>query len=280
MALINVLHQGPVTVIDYRCTSGPLDAPFAEIHPAHSISYVRKGAFGCEWRGRSLEFVPGSLFIGHPGDEYVCSHSHHRGGDECLSFQYAPEVVDEVAPRARWRVGAVPAIPEVVVLGEKAQAAARDRCAIALEEIGLLLASRFACTMEGRVRHSRRLRATERRRAIESALWLDAHAHEPIELADAAHRAGLSSYHYLRSFAAVLGVTPYQYIVRSRLRSAARLLTGSAMPVTDIALEAGFNDVSNFVRTFARAAGMAPGEFRRCAHRRSNFLQADRSSRS
>jgi AraC family transcriptional regulator len=63
----------------------------------------------------------------------------------------------------------------------------------------------------------------------------------------------------------VLGVTPHQYLVRSRLRHAAGLLADSDRPVTDVALEVGFADLSNFVRTFHRAAGVSPRGFRQTA---------------
>jgi AraC-like DNA-binding protein len=40
------------------------------------------------------------------------------------------------------------------------------------------------------------------------------------------------------------------------------LLATTAQPVTDIAYEVGFNDLSNFVRTFRAAAGVSPSAFR------------------
>lgn len=63
----------------------------------------------------------------------------------------------------------------------------------------------------------------------------------------------------------MLGVTPHQYLVRSRLRHAARLLADDDRPVTDVAFEVGFADLSNFVRTFHRAAGVSPRGFRQAA---------------
>jgi AraC-like DNA-binding protein len=69
----------------------------------------------------------------------------------------------------------------------------------------------------------------------------------------------------LRTFAKVVGVTPHQYLVRSRLRRAARLLADDARPISDVALDVGFGDLSNFVRTFHRAAGLSPRRFRQAA---------------
>ena len=77
--------------------------------------------------------------------------------------------------------------------------------------------------------------------------------------------AGLSPFHFLRLFSHVLGVTPHQYLVRSRLRHAARLLADDSRAVTDIAFDVGFGDLSNFVRTFHRAAGVSPRGFRNAA---------------
>ena len=109
-----VLFQSPLlSVIDYHCSAGPDDAPFAELHPNHSISYVRRGSFSCHYRGEAHELVAGSVLLGHPGDEYMCSHEHHGCGDECLSFQFTPAGLEAFGDGAvlqakLWRTGALP----------------------------------------------------------------------------------------------------------------------------------------------------------------------------
>jgi AraC-like DNA-binding protein len=260
-----VLQRGLISVIDYRCTIGPADEPFAEVHRDFSVSYVRKGSFGYRSRGESFELVAGSVLVGHPGDEYICRHDHVYG-DECLSFHLAPALVEAIGHRTSiWRAGCVPPMPELMVLGELAQAAAEDRSHVALDEVGIWFASRFVEVASGRRRGAPRVRARDRRRAVEAALWMEAHSHQAIDLQSAAKEVGLSSFHFLRLFAGVLGVTPHQYLVRSRLRHAARLLAEGARPITDVALDVGFGDLSNFVRTFHRAAGVSPRSFRRAA---------------
>ena len=82
-----------------------------------------------------------------------------------------------------------------------------------------------------------------------------------MDLGRAAATVDLSPYHFLRVFAKALGVTPHQYLVRSRLRRAARLLAEKERSVTDVALDVGFADLSNFVRSFHRAAGVSPSRF-------------------
>ena len=84
----------------------------------------------------------------------------------------------------------------------------------------------------------------------------------------------MSPFHFLRLFARVVGATPHQYLVRCRLRRAARALADdSARSVTDVAFDAGFGDISNFVRSFHRAAGVSPRRFRQKASRERKICQ-------
>jgi AraC family transcriptional regulator len=129
----------------------------------------------------------------------------------------------------------------------------------------MLLAARFVKVLSGRPRKLAEVRECDRRRAVEAALWIDANAHEPLDLESTAEEFGLSPFHFLRVFAKVLGVTPHQYLIRSRLRRAARLLADDTRSITEIALDVGFADLSNFVRTFHRVAGASPRSFRQAA---------------
>ena len=266
MAARTLLRRELITVDDYRCSLGPDDRPFVELHGDYSVSYVRKGSFGYGSRGRSFELVAGAVLIGHPGDEFVCTHDHHVCGDECLAFHFAPELIETIGGRPEiWRTGCVPPLPQLMVLGELGQAVAEARSDLGLDEVGMLLAARFVEVVSGRKQRAPAAAPRDRRRAVEAALYLDAHAHDPIDLERIAREVGLSSFHFLRLFAKVLGVTPHQYLVRTRLRRAARLLAEDAQPITAIALDVGFNDLSNFVRTFHRAAGVSPRGFRSAA---------------
>ena len=262
MQATTLLQRPSISVFDFRCSAGPGDRPYAEQHHGHSISFVRKGSFGCHSRGRAFELVAGSLLVGHPGDEYMCTHDHVCG-DECLSFFLSPELVEAIGDQADvWRIGAAPPLPELVVLAELAQAAAKGRSDIGLDEVGQIFASRFVEVISGRSNKPMTASSRDRRRAVESALWIDAHSHRQTDLDDAAAQAGISPFHFLRLFSSVLGVTPHQYLVRSRLRHAARLLADDDSSITDIAYDVGFGDLSNFVRTFHRAAGVSPRRFR------------------
>jgi AraC-like DNA-binding protein len=273
MSSSTLLRRPSMTVSDFRCSAVPGDKPFVEQHGSHSISFVRKGSFGYHSRGRTHELVAGSFLIGTPGAEFVCTHDHVCG-DECLSFFLAPELVDAVGERSEaWQVGATPPLAELMVLGELAQAAADGHSDIGLDEVGHLLAQRLVEVVSGRARKPVQVTARDRRRAVEAALWLDANSHREVELEDAARQAGVSPFHFLRLFSSVLGVTPHQYLLRSRLRRAARQLADDDKPVTEIAYDVGFNDLSNFVRTFHRAAGISPLKFRQASRGQRKIFQ-------
>ncbi|MGH8171532.1 MAG: AraC family transcriptional regulator [Rhodanobacteraceae bacterium] len=281
-----LLARESLKVVDYRCTAGPHDRPFSEMHRNFSISYVRKGSFGYRSRGAEYELVAGSILIGHPGDEYTCSHEHHACGDECLSFHFAPSSIDlfEDGPASRrsavWRAGVVPPLPELMVLGEFAQASAEGRSNAGLDEAALLLTQRLGEIVSGHAPKTKAAGSRDRRRAVEAALRIDARSHEEMDLESAASEANLSPFHFLRLFSTVLGVTPHQYLVRSRLRHAARLLPDPSRSISDIAFDVGFGDLSNFVRTFHRAAGVSPRGFRQAARGDRKIFQERLAARA
>lgn len=262
-----------ICAIDYRCDAKPGDPSFPEQHTSFSVSYVRRGSFGYSSRGRSHELAPGSLLVGHVGDEFTCSHEHHGAGDECLSFHLSPELASGLGNALDvWRTGAIPPIPGLIVLGELAQAVAAGRSDVGLDEVGLALAARFVTLARGG-RDGSHPSARDRKRVVRAALLLDEQADHDWNLTAVAARVGLSPFHFLRLFKAVVGVTPHQFLVRARLRRAARLLAEEERQITDVAFAVGFNDLSNFVRTFHRAAGVSPRAFRQAARGERKLLE-------
>jgi len=272
MDATTLLTTRSMTVSEFRCDAGPDDTPFAECRTGHSIAYVRSGSFGCHCRAGFFELVAGSMLVGAPGEEYTCTHEH-VSGDVCLGFFLSEDLVDALGGRREvWQIGATPPLPELMVFGELAQTAADGNSDIGLDEIGHILAGRFIDVASGKARKQTPPTARDRRRAVEAALWIDDNSRSEVGLEQAARQVGLSPFHFLRLFSSVLGVTPHQYLVRSRLRHAARLLTDEDIAVTDIAYDVGFGDLSNFVRTFHRAAGVSPTKFRQASKgERSNF---------
>jgi AraC-like DNA-binding protein len=280
-----ILQQSAaLSVIEYRCEAGPNDNPFPEMHEHASISYVCRGSFGCQVGSTSHELIPGAVLVGRPGDEYVCTHDHHAGGDVCLSMRLSDELVDELGllggqGRHALQSGSVPPLAELGDLGELAHSAARGTTDIGVDEAALWFAARFSELHQSRRASSARISVRDRRRAVSAAHFIEAHATENLMLEDSARAVQLTPFHYLRLFTRVLGVSPHQYLVRARLRLAAKQLSENEQSVTETAYAVGFGDLSNFVRTFTRAAGVTPGEFRRVARDRKILQERIRPRR-
>jgi AraC-like DNA-binding protein len=87
--------------------------------------------------------------------------------------------------------------------------------------------------------------------------------HRPIGCEDAARAAGIGTARLHVLFKQWLGTTPGKYLADLRLADARDRLAGSAVPIADLALLAGFSEQSAFTRAFRRRFGESPAAYRR-----------------
>jgi AraC family transcriptional regulator len=69
--------------------------------------------------------------------------------------------------------------------------------------------------------------------------------------------------HLARAFRQYFGCSPGQYVRRCRIERLREILRRSDLPLSEVALEAGFGDQSQMTTAFRRATGMTPREYRR-----------------
>jgi transcriptional regulator GlxA family with amidase domain len=93
--------------------------------------------------------------------------------------------------------------------------------------------------------------------------FVDANLSKELRAAALAHQANLSASHFTRAFKVSVGVAPYEYITRRRVELARRLMRTTQAPLSEVALECGWQDQSSFCRTFRRIAGESPNAWRR-----------------
>lgn len=96
------------------------------------------------------------------------------------------------------------------------------------------------------------------RRARDTA---DLHYAEPLDLAALAAAAGVSKYHFLRSFTAEYGVTPMQYLTRRRVERAQDLLRATNLTVTEVCNLVGYSSLGSFSTRFRELVGVSPSAY-------------------
>jgi AraC family transcriptional regulator len=276
--------EGLVRVREYRCTACDGDAPQAEQFDRASIAIVRSGVFGIRTGKRTQILSTGFLLLGNAGQGYEASHDHGVG-DLCLVFDFHGRALEDLAQSLRRGVGSrpfainvLPPDPRVDAFRRLAQddLSSRDS-GLGLEEVGLSLAAHvLALSGTGSARSSSE--APDNRRARDNvvaaiALIERSAAHE-LCLSELAGAAGLSPFHFLRLFKRETGVTPHRFLVQTRLRRAVDLLRDTSRPVTEIAFDVGFTDLSNFINAFRREIGVSPRQYRQSGLRRAHELPA------
>ena len=249
-------------VRDCTCTAGPQDRPFEEQHDAVCVAAVTRGTFQYRTSQGRATLVPGGLLLGNPGAHFECGHEHGVG-DRCLSFDFDSDYFEEVVasvPGARRLLFTMPRLPPSEALLPLIAAAEAADDALGFEEVALRVVG--AAVTAGSCADEVVLNLRQQRRVAEVVRRIEAEPDEPVTLSRLAQDAAMSPYHFLRTFNAVCGVTPYQFILAQRLRLAALRLRRTTEPISAIAYEAGFNDLSTFNRRFRRVVGMTPGAWR------------------
>jgi AraC family transcriptional regulator, regulatory protein of adaptative response / methylated-DNA-[protein]-cysteine methyltransferase len=100
---------------------------------------------------------------------------------------------------------------------------------------------------------------TERIREI--CRYIESNSGEALKLADLAKRAGLSPFHFQRSFKAIVGLTPKQYLDSTRLGQLKRSLRKSR-DVTEAVYDAGYGSASRVYERADTRLGMTPNQYR------------------
>jgi AraC family transcriptional regulator len=242
---------------------GGMELPPHE-HASANVNFVLRGTFGERVQGRELACTAGSLLVKPSG----AAHSNRYGATR------AHCVVVELKEESGGPGRALDDIwysedPEVAGIGWRLfREMLEPDVATPLEVEGLLA--------ELRVRVGR---GAVRERALEKAWatrpgWLgrvrerlDCAGDAP-DVGELARDVAVHPRHLMRAFRRYHGCSVGEYLRRSRIRQAQRLLAETSLVLAAVASDAGFYDQSHFTRLVRRATGLAPSEYRRLVGRR------------
>ena len=255
------------SVSEVVCSAGPGDRPFEERHDGFSVSAVLDGCFTYRAdKGASLLY-PGALLLGNSRGCYECRHEHGRG-DRCVSFHLRDDAFEEVAATTRaprsFRQPMLPVSNSLTPLFAAIEALRDGAPPLRAEEVLFAVVEKVVSALSEGVRAPPFPAAWETRRVIEVLRAIENQADNELDLAGMASLAGLSRHHFLRVFGRIVGMTPYQYVLRSRMARAARRLATTRDSVLTVALDSGFNDLSTFNARFRATFGKTPTKYRAC----------------
>jgi AraC family transcriptional regulator len=253
---------------EFVCRAGPQDRPFEERHGGVSIAAVVEGSFTyASETGRAL-LHPGALLLGNHGACYSCGHEHATG-DRCVSVQFTSDYFGEIAATAagssrfRFPTAMLPAqrstLSDTVLI--EARSGMQDP--LGMEEQIVRFIAGVVRTLSGETAVTQRVSAQDARRVSRVLRYIEAHSAEPLDLDRLAAIAATSKFHFLRIFRRAVGLTPYQFLLGTRLRQAALRLLATPDAVSAIAYDTGFGDLSTFNATFRDRFGDSPLAFRR-----------------
>lgn len=104
---------------------------------------------------------------------------------------------------------------------------------------------------------------TTDRQVLLAARYINEHFRQQLTAADIAAAAGFSPNYLSRKFREAAGIGVHDYLVYTRLRSAASELLSTDRSVTEIALHCGFSDSNYFKDAFKKKYGVTPREYRK-----------------
>lgn len=93
--------------------------------------------------------------------------------------------------------------------------------------------------------------------------WMFDNLNGRLSVEDLAERAGMAPRTFARRFRDVVGETPAAFVERARLDAARRQLERPGLPIEDVARKTGFMNAERMRRSFHRAFGVSPAEYRR-----------------
>jgi AraC family transcriptional regulator len=262
----------------YGISPGPAGYSIADLHcvpprSGHSaggtyseacVALVLSGAFLYQSEGRSAVTVPGALVFANKHETFSCHHQSDDGNRRIVVFfseKFLEPIVEELRcgtprfPAASAPPSRMTAMVSGLLMRIARQAADSYEAALAIAQLSLGCRS-------GRLRYERGS-AADTRRVLDVVRYINANFAEPCSLDALASIANMSRFGLARRFRAVTGETANQYVVHRRLSAAAARLAATARPISEIAYDVGFNDLSHFNACFRSAFGCPPSAWRR-----------------
>ena len=92
---------------------------------------------------------------------------------------------------------------------------------------------------------------------------MDSSYADDLDVETVAKAAGVSKYHFIRSFSGEYGQTPAQYLTHRRIERAQDLLRATNLTVTEVCMLVGYASLGSFSAKFRALVGEAPSDYQK-----------------
>ena len=281
----NVTHgtkKNPITGIRFRAGAHTMypDHFFVDLHWHHSIEIISivKGSYLLE----TYRLNAGDICFLNSGDLHRITglepdtlHDVLIFDPHILEFTYPDELQEQVVapflnheqifrnilpPTDPFHPAAAPLINRLMKLSMERKANWYLSCKLLLIELlSLLTSTQFLQQADAAWSASDKQKISRYKKVVS---YMEKHYAEHISLDDLAELVSCNSQYLCRFFREITGYTPIQYLVSYRIDRACELLADTTMPVLEISMECGFDNVSYFIRKFRQLKGCTPNQFR------------------
>jgi AraC-like DNA-binding protein len=252
----------------YRYSPGPAGTVPSHSHGEYQLCLCFGSASRYRYRGGWIVVPPGTLSVLMPDEVHTTSEAEDRQELTQYRVLYAgPDQLRGVAAAMGSRRSGLPFFADAVLCDDDLSRRFL-RLHVAFEGASAQLGRDIALlSMLGALvrRHARtpdvRESLTGARRAVQVArAYLEDNHAANVSLLELEQVAALSAFHLSRLFQQEVGMPPHAYQIQVRIAHAKRLLL-RGLPVSRVASETGFFDLSHFTRHFKRLVGVAPGRY-------------------
>jgi AraC-like DNA-binding protein len=242
-------------------------------HEGYALTMVNAGTGAWRYRRKERQIHSDTMMLIEPGEVHVTTKVTSPAGFDTLFVDAS--AMAAVAERCGMPRGfphfkaTDSSDPTLLAAFTAAQATILDMSSEALEcseafEVALYELFRRACEATPEKSASGVKRILRARDLIHD-LQTSRDGDGPMSMADLASAVGLTPIQLIRGFKALLGVPPYQYLVRLRMARAQRLIargpTAQIRSLTDVALEIGFCDLAHMDKHFRRVLRVSPSAY-------------------